>query len=111
MEKPEPVGKKGRGQAYVEKGFRPKIARAGRRVPFLKEVITLHDFMRDPGVPRYKKAVAIGALVYFIVPWDVIIDYSPLIGYLDDAGVIAAATGYLRKELKSYLAKLGAPSA
>lgn len=107
MEKPEPDGKKSRGQAYVEKGLRPKLARAGRRVPFLKEVITLHDFMRDPAVPRYKKAVAVGALAYFIFPWDAIVDYWPFLGYLDDAGVVAAATGYLRKELRSYLAKLG----
>lgn len=101
-----PPGKSsGSGQRYVEHRFRPKLARAGKKVPFIREVVVLYEFMRDPGVPRYKKAVAVGALAYFILPWDAVIDYYPLVGYLDDAGVVAAATGYLKKELKSYLAK------
>ena len=91
------------GQEFVEKGFRPKIARFGKRIPFLREGIALFQMLGDPAVSRYKKIAAVGALAYFIFPVDVIVDVSPLIGFLDDAGIIALAVSHLEKELKPYL--------
>jgi uncharacterized membrane protein YkvA (DUF1232 family) len=35
--------------------------------------------------------VLIGALAYFVVPFDGIADFLPLLGFTDDAAVIAAA--------------------
>ena len=37
------------------------------------------------------KAVLLGAIAYFIVPTDLIPDYIPVIGYTDDAAVVATA--------------------
>ena len=91
------------GQDFVEKGLGPKIAKFGKRVPFLREAIALFQLLGDPTVSRVKKAMAASALAYFILPLDAIVDVSPLIGFLDDAGVIAVAVSYLEKELKRYL--------
>jgi uncharacterized membrane protein YkvA (DUF1232 family) len=50
-----------------------------------------------------EKSVAIGALLYFITPVDAIPDYLPVVGFLDDAGVIALAVTYYGKKLKTFL--------
>jgi uncharacterized membrane protein YkvA (DUF1232 family) len=91
------------GQDLVLKGFRPKIARFGKRVPFLRESVALFEMLSDPAVSKAKKAAAVGALLYFINPLDAIPDFSPFVGFVDDAAVIAAAVTYLRKELENYL--------
>ncbi len=91
------------GQDLVEKGFRPKIVRFGKRVPFLRESVALFEMLSDPAVGKAKKAVAVGALFYFIDPFDAIPDFVPFAGFVDDAAIIAMAVSYLRKELKNYL--------
>lgn len=40
----------------------------------------------------------IAALFYFVEPYDVICDYTPGIGYLDDAYVVSLCVGYLKKK-------------
>ena len=37
------------------------------------------------------KAVLIGAIAYFVLPADAVPDVLPLVGYTDDAAVLAAA--------------------
>jgi len=91
------------GQDMVEKGFRPKIVRFGKRVPFLRESLALFEMLSDPAVGKAKKAAAVGALLYFINPFDAVPDFVPLAGFADDAAIIAAAVTFLRKELKNYL--------
>lgn len=39
---------------------------------------------RDPRVPWYAKALAIGVLAYAVSPIDLIPDFIPVLGYLDD---------------------------
>jgi len=91
------------GQDLVEKGLKPKLIRFGKRVPFLREALALFELLGDPAVSKAKKVAAVGALLYFINPFDAIPDFVPLGGFVDDAAVIAAAVTYLRKELKNYL--------
>ena len=43
-----------------------------------------------------------GALIYFISPIDAIPDLAPLLGYMDDLGVIAAVLKFLGHELMQY---------
>jgi uncharacterized membrane protein YkvA (DUF1232 family) len=42
-------------------------------------------------LPLSSKAIAIGALLYFINPIDLIPDHIPVIGYMDDLAVLALA--------------------
>jgi uncharacterized membrane protein YkvA (DUF1232 family) len=43
-----------------------------------------------------------GALLYVLSPIDLIPDFLPVIGYLDDAAVFAALLKYVRQDLKKY---------
>lgn len=48
--------------------------------------------LRDPRTPVSARLIAIGILLYIISPFDLIPDYVPLIGLLDDLLVAAIGT-------------------
>ena len=50
-----------------------------------RELRVLHLAARDPRVPWYARAVAAAVLGYLITPIDLIPDWIPVLGYLDDA--------------------------
>ena len=52
-------------------------------------VLLCARLLGDPRVPRTEKALVAGAIVYAIVPFDLIPDMIPFVGQLDDAYLIA----------------------
>ena len=52
-------------------------------------VIMLARLIRDPRVPTAEKALLVAALVYVISPIDLIPDFFPFIGQVDDVFVVA----------------------
>jgi uncharacterized membrane protein YkvA (DUF1232 family) len=46
----------------------------------------------------------IGAIVYFVNPFDAIPDFIPVIGYLDDAAVIGWVMKTLKDEIERFRA-------
>jgi len=54
-------------------------------------------------VPWNVIAAVTGAIIYFVSPIDVIPDFIPVIGYLDDAAVIALAVEFSRDDLNKYM--------
>lgn len=84
-----------RGIGSDEEGLRRKFWRKLKReaanIPFLEDALTAHYCAFDRHTPLYVKVVLVGALVYFVVPDDLIPDSLPVIGYADDAAVLAAA--------------------
>jgi uncharacterized membrane protein YkvA (DUF1232 family) len=74
-----------------EQGFWEHIRRFAAHVPFLKQVLELYYAAIDHATPAWVKASIAGAIAYFILPFDVIPDFIPVIGMADDAGVIFAA--------------------
>lgn len=86
----------------VATSFRQKIASLNRKLRFVTDAIALFRYMTDPDVHWSKKAVVVAALLYFIIPVDAIPDVAPIVGYLDDAGVLTAAVKFLGKQLKAY---------
>jgi uncharacterized membrane protein YkvA (DUF1232 family) len=55
-----------------------------------KETYALFLAYRDPRVPWYAKAVAAATVAYAISPVDLIPDFIPVIGYLDDLLIVPA---------------------
>ena len=88
------------GRRRVERELADKIRRA--KVRFTRELNALYAFMTDPHAPARGKAVAIGALLYFILPIDLVPDLIPIVGFVDDAAVIASAVAYLDTQLAGY---------
>ena len=44
--------------------------------------------LREPAVPPYLKAVPLAALAYVLSPLDFLPDFFPIVGQLDDLGVV-----------------------
>lgn len=78
---------------YTETSFWEKVrkfaAKAGGKVIY--NALILYYALQSPKTPAWAKTVILGALGYFIAPIDLIPDITPGIGFVDDAGVIAAA--------------------
>ena len=50
-------------------------------------------YVRSPGVARWKKLLGMLAVVYTILPFDLIPDVIPVLGWLDDIGFLAVEIG------------------
>jgi uncharacterized membrane protein YkvA (DUF1232 family) len=74
--------------------------RTFRLIKYLK---ALRRYLTDSNVQWYKKSIVIGALIYFVSPIDTIPDIAPILGYLDDLGVITWTLKFLGDELKTYI--------
>jgi uncharacterized membrane protein YkvA (DUF1232 family) len=87
-------------EAGLRRKFWRKLLREAASIPLLEEVLTAYYCTFDRQTPLYVKAVLLGAIAYFIVPDDLIPDYIPLIGYADDAAVIAAALKLMSSHIR-----------
>lgn len=75
----------------VRRGFWRKLRRLAARLPFAEDLLAAHYCAFDRQTPLHVKAALLGALAYFVLPADLIPDVLPVIGYTDDAAVLAAA--------------------
>ena len=87
---------------YIEENLWEKLERVGKKISFAKDILALVNYMRNPYVSWHRKAIVVAALIYFISPIDTIPDIAPLVGYLDDLGVITALLKFLGHELIPY---------
>jgi uncharacterized membrane protein YkvA (DUF1232 family) len=92
-------------EKFVESNIWQKLEKVGKKISFTKDIIALINYMRDNKVSWHRKAIVVSALIYFISPIDAVPDIAPLVGYLDDLGVIAALLKYLGSELVPYYNK------
>jgi uncharacterized membrane protein YkvA (DUF1232 family) len=53
-----------------------------------KDVVALYIAGRDPRTPWHAKAVALAVAAYAISPIDLIPDFIPILGYLDDLIIV-----------------------
>ena len=83
LEKPE----------YNERAFKHKVKNtflgAGRQL--VKNALELFYVTRKKECPDKIKGIIYGALAYFIMSADVVFDGIPVLGFTDDAGVLATA--------------------
>ncbi len=77
-----------------------RLKREAANIPFVEDALTAHYCAFDRKTPLYVKLALVGAVVYFIVPDDLIPDSIPVIGYADDAAVLAAALKMFSSHIK-----------
>ena len=75
----------------LRRKFWRRLKREAASLPFAEELLTAHYCAFDRNTPLYVKAVLVGAIVYFVVPDRFIPKYASLIGFADDAAVLATA--------------------
>ncbi|MFZ1150437.1 MAG: YkvA family protein [Xanthobacteraceae bacterium] len=87
-------------ESSLRRMFWRKLKREVASVPFLEEVLTAHYCAFDRNTPVHVKAVLVGAIVYFVMPDDLIPDSIPIIGYADDAAVFGIAIKMMSSHIK-----------
>src|ERR1700732_1550021 len=75
----------------LQRDFWRKLKGAVASLPFAEDLLAAYYCAFDRQTPLHVKAVLFGAIAYFILPTDMIPDYIPVIGYIDDAAVLAGA--------------------
>jgi uncharacterized membrane protein YkvA (DUF1232 family) len=80
-----------RDEETVRRGFWKKLRRFGARLPFAEDLLAAYYCAFDRDTPFQVKAALIGALAYFVLPFDAIPDMLPVLGFADDAAVLATA--------------------
>ena len=78
-------------EEQVRRRFWRKLRKLAARLPFAEDLIAAHYCAFDRETPAHVKAALVGALAYFVLPADLIPDVLPVIGYTDDAAMLAAA--------------------
>jgi uncharacterized membrane protein YkvA (DUF1232 family) len=75
----------------VRRGFWRKVRRVAAQIPFAEDLLTAYYCAFDRATPAQVRTVLIGALAYFVLPFDVVPDFLPALGFTDDAAVLATA--------------------
>src|SRR5262249_61691825 len=71
--------------------FRDKAKRVARRLPFAEDLLAAYYCAFDHATPLQVKAALLGALAYFVLPFDAVPDMLPFLGFTDDAAVLLTA--------------------
>ena len=80
-----------RDEETVRRGFWPKAKQFAARLPFAEDLLAAYYCAFDRDTPLQVKAALLGALAYFVLPFDLIPDVMPMLGFADDAAVLATA--------------------
>ncbi|CAA7612762.1 YkvA family protein [Magnetospirillum sp. UT-4] len=83
----------------TEATFWSKVRSVIGRVPFLDEVVAVWFTARDPATPTTAKAILLGAVAYFVLPFDLVPDVIAGLGYGDDLAVLVAAVRAVRPHI------------
>jgi uncharacterized membrane protein YkvA (DUF1232 family) len=87
-------------EAGVLSEFWDRIKKLGRKLPFAEDIVAAAYCATDPATPARVKLLVVGALAYFVMPFDGIPDILPIIGFTDDAAVIAATIAAIRVHMR-----------
>ena len=97
---PAEADKLKKDRTRVERDFWQKLKATCRKIPFIDDLTAVYYCAMDPRTPLQVKAILFGALAYFIVPFDVLPDFMPLLGFGDDAAVLYAAVRSVLPHIK-----------
>jgi len=75
----------------VRKRFWIKLKQVAAKLPFTEDLLAAYYCAFDKQTPRHVQLALLGAIAYFILPFDFIPDMLPVLGYTDDAAVLATA--------------------
>ena len=95
-------------EIQVQKKFPQKTKKIKKSQPFIRKMLKmLHLFYQMIFDRRFyfsgkNRAIILGALLYFMIPMDLISDFIPVFGYIDDAMIVKFAWGSVQEEIEKY---------
>ncbi|MBP5435929.1 DUF1232 domain-containing protein [bacterium] len=70
-----------------------------KNIDIAKKAKQLYGFFVSPKISVAQKAIIAGALLYIISPIDLIPDFIPVIGWLDDLSIAGIVLNYIFSEM------------
>jgi uncharacterized membrane protein YkvA (DUF1232 family) len=74
----------------VRRKFWATFRRAAGYIPFSEDLVAAYYCALDPKTPHRVRAMLLGALAYFILPFDAVPDLLAAVGFSDDITVLVA---------------------
>src|SRR5712664_1168113 len=87
----EPADRLAQDHDSVRRRFWSKLKRVATRLPFAEDLLAAYYCAFDKETPRHVQAALLGAVAYFILPFDFVPDMLPVLGFTDDAAILATA--------------------
>ena len=84
----------------VRRRFWIKLKRVVANLPFAEDLLAAYYCAFDKQTPRHVQVALLGAIAYFILPFDFIPDMMPILGFTDDAAVLATAIRMVATHIK-----------
>src|SRR6201988_3642203 len=87
----EPADRLAEDRESVRRRVWIKFKRVVAKLPFAEDLLAAYYCAFDRNTPRHVQAALLGAIAYFILPFDFVPDILPVLGFTDDAAVLATA--------------------
>jgi uncharacterized membrane protein YkvA (DUF1232 family) len=58
-------------------------------------IVLFRRLLADPRIPRRNKLILAALIPYLVVPFDLVPDFIPIAGYIDDAVIVALVLRYV----------------
>ena len=68
-----------------------KLKKVAASLPFTEDLLAAYYCAFDKQTPRHVQVSLLGAIAYFILPFDFVPDVMPVLGFTDDAAILATA--------------------
>jgi uncharacterized membrane protein YkvA (DUF1232 family) len=78
-------------ESALRRNFWRKLGRVVAQIPFAEDLLAAYYCALDQETPRHVKVTLLGAIAYFVLPADAVPDMLPVLGFSDDAAVLAIA--------------------
>lgn len=75
----------------VRRRFWRKLKSLAVKLPFAEDLLAAYYCAFDRDTPRHVQVALLGAIAYFVLPFDFMPDVLPVLGFTDDAAVLATA--------------------
>ncbi len=96
----EPADRLAQDRESLRRRFWTKLKKVVARLPFAEDLLAAYYCAFDKETPRHVQAALLGAIAYFVLPFDFIPDMMPVLGYTDDAAILATAMRLVAAHIK-----------
>jgi len=87
----KPADRLAQDRKSLRRRFWVKLKQVAAKLPFTEDLLAAYYCAFDKHTPRHVQVALLGAIAYFILPFDFIPDMMPVLGFTDDAAVLATA--------------------
>ena len=87
----------------IQRSDEKKLAKRIAKLPFFDKISLAGSLFRDGRIPIAPRIIALALVIYIASPIDLIPDFIPVIGYLDDILIVVIGAGLLLRSIPRYI--------